>query len=125
MESKNYMKNSEKRCPKIRSGKIPFSPEAAKWIGRAQVDRLLLKFVRGKGCNKGNLHQLAYWAGIETPFLLSEVDILAWIKVCQQHCKYYRYHGKQYCRQHLQKWPEATKEEESEEAERQILGIIK
>ncbi len=82
MESKNYMKNSEKRCWKIKSGKIPFFPEAAKWIHRAQVYRLLLRFVRGKGCNKGNLCQSAYRAGTETLFLLSEADILARIKVC-------------------------------------------
>jgi hypothetical protein len=52
MESKNYMKNSKKQCRKIKSGRIPFSPEAAKWIRRAQVYRLLLRFVRGKGCNR-------------------------------------------------------------------------
>jgi hypothetical protein len=125
MESKNYMKSSKKRCQKIKSGKIPFSPEAPKWICRAQVYRLLLRFVRGKGCNRGNLHQLAYRVGIETPFLLSEADILVRIKVCQQHCKYYCDHGKQYHRQYLQEWLEAAKEEENEKAERQILGIIK
>jgi hypothetical protein len=85
MESKNYMKNSEKPCRKIKFGKIPFSPEAANWIRRAQVYRLFLRFVRGKGCNRGNLCWLAYQAGIETPFLLSEADILARIKMCQQH----------------------------------------
>ena len=36
-ESKAYMKNAEKKCRKIRSGVIPFSPEAAKWIRRLQV----------------------------------------------------------------------------------------
>jgi hypothetical protein len=105
-------------------GKIPFSPEAAKWIHRAQVYRSMLRFVRGKGCNRGN-HWLAYRAGIETPFLLSEADILAWIKVYQQHCEYCHDHGKQYCRRHLQEWLETAIEEENEEAEHQILGIIK
>ncbi len=125
LESKNYMKNSKKRCRKIKSGKIPFSPEAAKWIRKAQVYRSLLRFVQGKGCNRGILCQSEYQAGIETLFLLLEVDILVRIKVCQQHCKYYRDHGKQYCRQYLQEWLEAAKEEENEEAECQILALVK
>jgi hypothetical protein len=45
-ESKNSMKNSKKRCRKIKLGKIPFSPEAAKWVHRVQVYRSLLRFVR-------------------------------------------------------------------------------
>jgi hypothetical protein len=57
--------------------------------------------------------------------LLLEADILARIKVCQQHCEYYRNHGKKYRRRHLQERLEAAKEEENEEAEHQILGIIK
>jgi hypothetical protein len=125
VESKNYMKNSKKWCRKIKLGKIPFSPEAVKWIHRAQVYRSLLRFARGKGCNRGNVCRSAYWAGIETSFLLLEADILARIKVCQQHYKYYCAHGKQYHRQHLQEWLEAAKEEENEEAVRQMLGIIK
>jgi hypothetical protein len=92
---------------------------------RLQVHRSLLRFVRGEGCNRGNLCWLAYRAGIETQFLLLEADILAQIKVCQQHCKYYCDHGKQYCRRHLQECLEAAKEEENEEADCQILGIIK
>jgi hypothetical protein len=55
----------------------------------------------------------------------SATSAVGWIKVCQQHCKYYRDHRKQYRRRHLQEQLEAAKEEENEEAERQILGIIK
>ncbi len=55
MESKAYMKNAEKRCRKIRSGVIPFSPDAAKWIRRLQVYKSLLGFLQGKGRNQGNL----------------------------------------------------------------------
>jgi hypothetical protein len=76
-EGRNYMKNLEKRCRKIKSSRIPFSPKAAKWIHRVQVYKSLLKFVRGRGRNHGNLNRAAYRAGIENPFALTEADILA------------------------------------------------
>ena len=47
-EMKQYMIASEKRCRKIKSGRIPFSPEASKWIRRSQVYRSLLRFHAGK-----------------------------------------------------------------------------
>jgi hypothetical protein len=119
------MKNLEKRCQKIKSGRIPFSPKAAKWIWRTQVYKSLLKFVRGGGRNCGNLHRAAYRAGIENPFALTEADIQAQIKVGQQHCTYYHQHGKAYRKRHLKERLEVAREEEDEEAERQILGIIK
>jgi hypothetical protein len=71
------MKNLEKRCRKIKSGRLPFSPEAAKWIRRVQMYKSLLKFVRGRGRNCGNLRQEAYRAGIENLFALTEAYILA------------------------------------------------
>jgi hypothetical protein len=46
-ECKAYMKNAEKRCRRIKSGVIPFSPEAAKWIRRLQVYRSLLRAAQG------------------------------------------------------------------------------
>jgi hypothetical protein len=38
----NYMRYAEKHCRKIKSGRIPFSPEALLWICQTQVYRLLL-----------------------------------------------------------------------------------
>jgi hypothetical protein len=45
--------------------------------------------------------------------------------VGQQHCTYYSQHGKAYRKRHLKERLEVAKEEEDEEAERQILEIIK
>lgn len=53
-ESKHYMKNAEKKCRKIKSGVIPFSPDAAKWIRRLQIYKSLLGFQNGHGWNRGN-----------------------------------------------------------------------
>jgi exonuclease III len=124
-EGKMYMKNAEKKCRKFKSGRIPFSPEAAKWIRRVQVYKSLLKFVQyGRG-NHGNLRRTAYRAGITSPFQLREEDIRARIKVGKEHCDYYRRNGRQYRARHLQDRLAVAQEEENAEAERQILGIIK
>lgn len=124
-EGKQYMKNSEKKYRKIKSGRIPFSPEAAKWIRRVQVYKSLLKFVQSGRGNRGNLRRTAYRAGISSPFQLTETDIKARIEVGKRHCEYYRRHGKQYRRRHLHERLEAAREDDNEEAEQQILGIIK
>ncbi len=36
-KSKQYMKSAEKKCHKIKSGRIPYSPKSARWIRRLQV----------------------------------------------------------------------------------------
>ena len=43
-----YMIAAEKKYRKIKSGRIPFSPEASTWIRRAQVYRSLLRLHAGK-----------------------------------------------------------------------------
>ena len=96
------MKSAEKKCRKIRSGVIPFSPDAAKWIRRLQVYKSLLGFLHGKGRNRGNLRRAAYRAGIPQPFRLREVDILARIQICEEHCSYYKSNGKPHRRRLLQ-----------------------
>ena len=94
MESKNYMKNAEKKCRAIKSGRIPFSPESAKWIRQCQIYRSLLRFLQGGGKNRGNLQRAAYRANIAHPFALSEEDVKARLQLCQDHCSYYRTHGR-------------------------------
>jgi hypothetical protein len=59
------MLNAEKKCRRIKSGKIPFSPEAALWIRQTQIYRLLLQFHDGRIRNRGNLNQTVRWCGIE------------------------------------------------------------
>jgi len=119
------MKNAEKKCRKIRSGVIPFSPEAAKWIRRLQVYRSLLGFYNGNGKNRGNLRRAAHRAGIPDPFRLSAEDIRTRMKICQDHCKFYKTNGKPTRRQYLQERARQAKERGEEKAEIEILGIIK
>ena len=125
-ETKQYMKSAEKKCRKIRSGVIPFSPDTAKWIRRLQVYKSLLGFLHGKGRNRGNLRRAAYRAGILQPFRLREVDILAQIQICEEHCcSYYKSNGKTHRRLLLQERARNAKEKGDTKAEDEILGIIK
>ncbi len=97
----------------LASGRIPFSPEAVEWIRRVQVLKSLLKYGHsGKG-NRGNLRQAAYRAGIVSPFHIREEDLLARIKVAQDHCGYFRQHGKQHRKRHLQERLEVARHEEN------------
>jgi hypothetical protein len=47
-ESKQYKRHAEKKCRKIKSGRIPFSPAASVWIRRRQVYESLLRYKQGK-----------------------------------------------------------------------------
>ena len=124
-EGKNYMKNAERKCRKIKSGHIPFSLEAAKWIRRVQVLKSLMKYANSGRGNRGNLHRAAYRAGIISPFRIWEEDLTARIKVAQDQCGYYRRHGKHHRKRHLKDRLEVARQEGNEDAEQHILGIIK
>jgi hypothetical protein len=46
-QSRDLMLDAKKKCHRIKSGQIPFLPEAALWIRRTQVYRSLLRFHDG------------------------------------------------------------------------------
>jgi hypothetical protein len=54
----DYTRHAEKKCQKIKSGRIPFLPEASLWICRTQVYRSLLKYHAGWIRNQGNLKRM-------------------------------------------------------------------
>ncbi len=53
------MANAERKCRKIKSSRIPFSPEAAIWIRRTLVYKSLLRYHQGLIRNRGNLNRTA------------------------------------------------------------------
>ena len=77
LDSKQYMKRAEKKCRRIKSGRIPSSPEASIWIQRAQVYRSLLRYHSGNIRNKGNLKRSARRCKIVQPLLLSIGEVKA------------------------------------------------
>ena len=54
-ESKQYMVHAEKKCRRLKSGLIQFSPDSAIWIRRCQVYRSLLRYHAKDIRNRGNL----------------------------------------------------------------------
>ena len=123
-EKGEYMAHAEKNCRRIKSGRIPFSPEASIWIRRTQVYRSLLRFYAGKIRNKSNLKRAARRCGIANPLGLSLREIRDRLAECKRKCNYFRKHGKRYRRKHLQNRLEIARSRNNEEAEKRILMII-
>jgi hypothetical protein len=118
------MLNAERKCRRIKSGRITFSPEAALWIRRTQVYRSLLQYHRGLIRNRGNLKRMTRRCGILNCLALLVEDILVRLKVCIKQCDYYRIHGKQYQQKHLQKCLQTAREMEDDRCKKEILAII-
>jgi hypothetical protein len=123
-EGEQYMKHAEKKCHRIKSRRIPFSPEASLWIRQCQVYCSLLRWHAGKIRNRGNLKHTSRRCQIEAPFFLSVEELKLQLKICKQKCNYFRKHGKRHCQQHLNQCLEAAKDRADYEAEWKILAII-
>ncbi len=83
-ELKDYMLSAKKSCRKIKSGRIPFSPEAELWIRRVQFYKTLVRFWDGYQCNYGNLWRSARKLGIQNPMELTDNDVALRLQVCKE-----------------------------------------
>jgi hypothetical protein len=81
-----YMRHAEKKCWKIKSGRIPFLPEAFLWICGTQVYPLLLKYHVGRICNQGNLKRMARRCNIPDAMNLTIRKIEMQLKTCITQC---------------------------------------
>ncbi len=81
-ELKDYMISAEKKCRKIQSGRIPFSPEVATWIRRFQFYLTLSRARKGRQHNYGNLRRMANRLGISNPLGLLDQEVLPRLQVC-------------------------------------------
>jgi hypothetical protein len=122
--SKECMIDSEKKCRKLRNGKIPFSPEAAMWIKRCQFYRSLLRYWAGKIKNRGNLKRTARRIKVHNAFLLTVDEIGQRLEECKSQLKHFEIHGQSYRTQHLRKRLDVARANQDSEAERRILEII-
>ncbi len=100
-EGEQYMKHAEKKCCRIKSGQIPFSPEASLWIHQCQVYCSLLRWHAEKIQNRGNLKHIARRCQINGPFFLSVEELKLQLGICKQKCDYFRKHGKWHRRQNV------------------------
>jgi hypothetical protein len=88
-EGEAYMKHAEKKCHRLKSGWIPFSPEASLWIRQCQVYRSLLQWHDGKLQNYGNLRHTARRCKINALFQLSVDDIKLRLTISKERCDYF------------------------------------
>ena len=124
-ESAAYMKAAEKRCRKIKSGLIPFSPDAVKWIRQKMVYNSLLLLRQGRKKNKGNITRMACGVGISRPMHLTVEEIRTGLRVCKTKCKDLRKTGWLLRRQHLKARCDSARAQEDHLALRNILAIIR
>jgi hypothetical protein len=88
------MRHAEKKCWKIKSGRIPFLPEASLWIRRTQVYWSLLKYHARRIRNQGNLKWMVHRCNIPDATSLTTCEIDMRLKVCISQCDYFRKHDK-------------------------------
>jgi len=124
-EGEAYMKHAEKKCCRLKFGRIPFSPEATLWICQCQVYRFLLQWHNGKLRNYGNLRHTARRCQINAPFQLTIDAIKLRMVICREKCDYFQKHGQRNQQQHLMNCLEAAQDRADETAEQYILAIIK
>ncbi len=96
-EREHYMKHAKKKCRRIKSGCIPFSPEASLWIRQCQVYRSLLRWHARKIRNWGNLKRTAQRCRIDAPFSLTVEELKLRLNIFKQKCNYFQKHGKRHC----------------------------
>jgi hypothetical protein len=118
------MINASRKCRKIKSGRICFSPESVLWIKRKQTYQSLLEHLRGRPKNRGNLKRTARKQQIRTPFQLSSQEIRSRLTICESQIAYFREFGERYRKKHLLNRVDAARQAGNNEAARQILNII-
>jgi hypothetical protein len=118
------MRHAEKVCRKIKNCRIPYSPEAAIWIWRAQVYYLIILWHKGKIRNKGNLKRAARRCNIHNPLGMSLAEVLLRVEECKRECKFYQENGRRFRNKHLAEHLRLAQERSDEEAFRKIGDII-
>jgi hypothetical protein len=101
--SMQFMKHSEKKCRRLKSGCISFLPESVIWIKREQIYKSLMEYQRGWNKNRGNLKRAARKQGIMEPFQITMAELKTRMDVCVERNNYFREHGPRFRKQHLLK----------------------
>ena len=123
-EQKYYILHAEKKSRRIKSGRIPFSPDSSKWISRAQVYRSILRLHAERIRNKSNLKWSARRYRICNPLYIPFSEVRARLKVCKEKCNYFCKHGQKYRTRHLKVRLKIAQDKSDEQAEKRILAIL-
>ena len=122
--SMQLMKHAAKKCRRLKSGQICFSPESVIWIKREQIYKSLMAYHLGRNKNRGNLKRAARKQGIQKPFEISMAELKTRLEICSERNNYFRENGPRYRKKHLLKRAELAREEGRDEAAKKILAII-
>ena len=125
VEGAEYMRAAEKRCRKIRAGRIPFSPTTAKWIRRLQIYRSLLQYRAGRIKNRGNLERSAWRMGIVNPLHISEEELQARLRICLRKTESLKKSGWLERRRFLQSKCQEAQDREKFHLATQLLALIR
>jgi hypothetical protein len=91
--SMQFMKHAKKKCIRLKSGRISFSPESVIWIMREQIYKSLIEYQQGRNKNRGNLEWAARKQGIKEPFQITRAELKIRMDVCVERNNYFREHG--------------------------------
>ena len=99
------MTRAETKCRRIKSGRIPYSPEAVERIMKKQVFQTLLNLKGWAGwkINRGNLRRKARKCKVAWPFQLSVHEVYSKLNESKAKYDYFLKNGKRYRRKHLHK----------------------
>jgi hypothetical protein len=122
-DSMQYMKHAAKKCKKLKSGCICFSPESVIWIKREQIYKSLVKYHLGRNKNRGNMKRVVRKQGIKEPFKISMAELKTWLEVCEERNNHFRKHGAWYRKKHLLKRAKIAREDGREEAAQKNMAI--
>ena len=101
LEAGQLMNNASQKCRKFKLGWICFSFKSVLWIKRKQIYHSLLKHLRGRPKNRGNIKRAARKQQIRTPFQLSSQEIISPLTICEIQIAYFREFGERYRKKHL------------------------
>ena len=124
-KSKEHIQSRAKKCRKLKSGCICYSPESVIWIRREQIYKSLVGYHLGRNKNRGNLKRAARKQGIMNPFQISMAELKTRLEVCEEQNNYFRKNGAPYWKKHLLKRVKLAREDGWDEAANKILAIIK
>jgi hypothetical protein len=118
------MHHGEKKCRKIKSGRIPFYPKASLWKRRTQVYWSLLRFKAGRIKSHGNLKRAARWCNIPNAICLSPLEKYTCASMPASNSVIISGRTASTIDKSTFTAVLRAREKEDEEAERQILAII-
>jgi len=120
-----FMRHSEKKCTKVKSCDIAYSPTVGQWLKRRAILKWLLRWHDGKVPDTRNLCRAARRANIKDPLPLSKSEVQDRLHSCLEHLFELKSEAPALRKKHLQWRLRIARQNEDEEATTEILRIVK